>query len=231
MGAAVSPAGRPGVEEPRWQTRPVSGARSWGVVVPVKHLALAKTRLRPYDDASRRALALAMAEDVVAACTACDLVAAVLVVSSDPDVVAALARLGATTAPDDPDDGLNPALEHGAELLRSRSPGLGVAALAADLPALRPADLAAALGQVAAGTRGVVADAPGTGTTLLAAAPGAPLGAGYGPGSLARHTGGGARRLRAACGLRLDVDTPQDLARALGLGVGPRTAAVAAGLP
>lgn len=199
-------------------------------MVPVKHLGLAKTRLRPYGVDVRRALALAMAGDVVAAATACPGVVRVLVVTSDAEAAAELALLGAATAPDDPDDGLNPALEHGAELLRSAQPGLGVAALAADLPSLRPEALAAALAQVGPGRRGVVADAPGSGSTLLAAGPGAELGASYGPGSLARHLDGGAQPLEAACGLRLDVDTPEDLARALQLGVGTRTAAVAAGL-
>ncbi|MCW2779159.1 MAG: hypothetical protein JWN17_2884 [Frankiales bacterium] len=208
---------------------PLPPAR-WGLVVPVKHLPLAKTRLRPYDDDVRRALALAMACDVVVAAAACPLVVGVLVVTSDADAARALARLGARTAPDDPDDGLNAALEHGAELLRADDADLGVAALAADLPALRPGDLAAALGALGTG-RGVVADHLGTGTTLLAAAPGSVLRAGYGPGSFSRHLSGGAVDLPAAAGLRLDVDTPEDLAAALRLGVGPRTAAVAAGLP
>lgn len=199
----------------------------WGVVVPVKRLALAKTRLRPYDGGVRSALALAMACDVVLAARACPGVAQVLVVTSDPRAAEALEAQGARVVADEPDDGLDAALAHGAGLL---APGLAVAALTADLPALRPDDLAAALAQVTDG-RAVVADASGTGTTLLAASPGTPLAPAYGPGSLARHLAGGARRLCAARGLRLDVDTSADLARALRLGVGPRTAAVAAGLP
>ena len=199
----------------------------WGVVVPVKRLGLAKTRLRPYDGGVRRALALAMASDVVAAACACPGVLEVLVVTSDPDAATALAACGARVVPDEPDAGLDAALLHGVALL---APGLGAAALAADLPALLPADLRAALHQVAAG-RGVAADATGTGTTLLAAVAGTPLRPAYGPGSLARHLRDGARALDAAPGLRQDVDTPADLAQALRLGVGPRTAAVAAGLP
>lgn len=199
----------------------------WGVVVPVKRLVLAKTRLRPYDGGVRSALALAMACDVVVAALACPGVEEVLVVTSDPEAASTLTAHGAQVVDDEPDDGLDAALAHGAGLLPA---GLGAAALTADLPALRPADLAAALALVVTG-RGVVADAPGTGTTLLAAAPGAPLAPAYGPGSLARHLAAGARPLPAAPGLRLDVDTPEDLARALELGVGTRTAAVAAGLP
>ncbi len=205
-------------------------AAGWGLVIPVKHLALAKTRLRPYDVEQRRSLTLAMACDVVAAVRACPAVRSVLVVTNDLDVARVLAQLGARTTADDPDDGLVAALEHGAHLMRAEEPALGVCALAADLPSLRPEQLTQALSQVPAHGRGVVADAPGSGTTLLAASPGVALAAAYGPGSFARHRAGGAHPLDAACGLRLDVDTPEDLARALELGVGPRTAAVAAGL-
>ena len=199
----------------------------WGVVVPVKRLGVAKTRLRPYDGGVRRALALAMASDVVAAAWACPGVVEVLVVTNDPDAADVLAAQGARVVPDEPEAGLDAALLHGAARL---APGLGAAALTADLPALLPEDLQAALHQVDAG-RGVVADAHGTGTTLLAASGGTPLRPAYGPGSLERHVRDGARALAAAPGLRQDVDTPADLARALRLGVGPRTAAVAAGLP
>ena len=50
-------------------------AVSWGVVVPVKRLALAKTRLASYRDDLRQALALAFAADVVDAALGCALVA------------------------------------------------------------------------------------------------------------------------------------------------------------
>lgn len=199
----------------------------WGVVVPVKALAGAKSRLRPFGEDSRRALALAMAGDVVEAVVACRLVRVVLVVSTDPDV-AALARALGARVDDGAPDGLNPALVHGAALLRAAGPRLGVTALAGDLPALRPDELAAALAQVPSGGRAFVPDAPGTGTSLLAAGPGAALLPAYGPGSRLRHLASGAAELTAAAGLRLDVDTPADLHRALDLGVGPRTAAAAA---
>jgi 2-phospho-L-lactate guanylyltransferase len=70
-------------------------------------------------------------------------------------------------------------------------------------------------------------DRAGTGTTLLAAAPGAALTPAYGAGSRAVHLASGAVELPGAAGLRLDVDTPDDLAAALLLGVGAATAAVA----
>ena len=201
---------------------------SWGVVIPVKRLALAKTRLSAYGDDRRQALALAFAADVVVAAA---MVARVLVVTDDDRAGPVLAGLGAWVVPDDPDAGLNPALEHGAELLRSEDPGRGVAALSADLPALRAPDLAAVLRRVAPGRRGFVADRAGSGTTLLAAGPGAMLGAVYGPGSYDAHLTSGADALIASESVRLDVDTPQDLADAAALGLGPHTAVLMQGLP
>ena len=197
----------------------------WGVVVPVKSLDVAKSRLAGFGDHGRRGLALAFAQDVVRAAVACPLVRQVLVITDDDDAGRELALLGADIRPDLPAAGLNPALEHGAALLRE---GLGVAALSSDLPALKAADLGATL--AGAARRFFVADADGRGTTLLAAAAGAPLLAAYGPGSAQLHRSSGAQEVAGAPGLRRDVDTPDDLAAAVTLGVGPSTAAVLVGL-
>ena len=210
---------------------PPASATPWGVVVPVKRLAQAKTRLAAYGGALRQELALAFAADVVAAALRCEAVWRVLVVSDDARATPLLQALGAVVVADAPDAGLNPALRHGADLLRAERPGCGVATVSADLPSLRPQDLAAALAQVAAGERGFVADADGRGTTLLAAGPGADLAPAYGGGSRAGHLASGARELAAPPALRRDVDTPEDLRRALALGLGPRTAEVVARLP
>lgn len=204
---------------------------SWGVVVPVKRLAIAKSRLAGYGERSRQDLALAFACDVVSAALGCPLVVEVLVVTDDETAAAALTGLGASVAPDDPDDGLNPALAHGAELLRARRPGLGVVTVSSDLPALRPEDLSTALGAVRAGGRAFVADSAGTGTTLLAASAPAALAPSYGPGSRDRHAASGALQLPGTAALRRDVDTPEDLREALALGVGARTAVACAALP
>lgn len=204
---------------------------AWGVVVPVKHLDVAKSRLSGHGDPARRELALAFAVDVVRAALDCPVVREVLVVTDDPQAAAALGALGARVAPDDPDAGLNPALAHGAELLRAQDPLLGVVTVSADLPALSPDDLAAVLRAVPPGGRAFVADSAGTGTTLLAASAPAPLLPSYGAGSRARHLASGAVELPGTAALRRDVDTPADLREAVALGVGARTAAVAAGLP
>ena len=201
---------------------------SWGLVVPVKRLALAKSRLSSYGDAARQDLALAFALDVVAAALGTRCIREVVVVTDDPRAADAVRRAGAQVVADTPDAGLNPALEHGATRL---TPGLGTATLSADLPAVRATDLEAALAAVPQDGRGFVVDTAGTGTTLLAAAPGLPLAAAYGPGSRRVHQVSGAVELPGAEGLRLDVDTPEDLAAAVRLGVGPATAAVVGRLP
>jgi 2-phospho-L-lactate guanylyltransferase len=193
----------------------------------VKRLKLAKSRLSSYGDDRRQALALAFAADVVLAALE---VAQVLVVTDDEQAAAVLAALGAWVVSDDPDAGLNPALVHGAELLRSHNPDLGVATLSADLPALQSTALAAALALVPVGGRGFVADVTGTGTTLLAADVGAALLPTYGPDSRAGHLASGAVELPAAAGLRRDVDTPEDLEAAAALGLGPHTAVAVQGL-
>ena len=199
--------------------------QSWSVVVPAKRLALAKTRLRADGATSSEhdELVLALLADTVAAALACPVVGAVVVVTDDPAAAAAVTRLGARTVPDEPDGGLNPALEHGALSVT----GSAVAALSSDLPALRPAELAAALTAAEAAPRCFVADAHGTGTTLLTAL-GTPLRPAFGPGSAAAHLAGGAVPLRGDWpGLIRDVDTADDLRAALSLGVGPRTATLA----
>ncbi|MGF1429750.1 2-phospho-L-lactate guanylyltransferase [Kitasatospora sp. LaBMicrA B282] len=209
---------------------------AWTLVLPVKPLARAKSRLDPFAGARRPDLALAFALDTVTAALACPLVAQVLVVSRDPVAGAQLAALGAHLVTDEPGapgvDGLNPALTHGAAHARRLRPGAPLAALSADLPALRPAELARVLGAVPAGARAFLADAPGTGTTLLACSPGVPLRPDFGGASRQRHAAGGAHELLLpdVPSVRRDVDTAADLAEALALGVGPHTRAVAAAL-
>ena len=121
--------------------------------------------------------------------------------------------------------GLNPALTEAAADAAARWPGDAVAALVGDLPALRGADLDAALRAAAAHPRAFVPDAAGTGTTMLTALPGVTLRPAFGAGSAARHRTDAAE-LAAAAELRCDVDTAADLDAALALGVGTHTAAL-----
>lgn len=198
----------------------------WSIVVPVKRLPLAKTRLRGAGTslAQRHALALALATDTVNAAGRCPTVARIVVVTDDPDAARALSRAGALIVGDEPDAGLNPALAHGAGHAARLAPGDGVAVLSSDLPALRPAELGAALAAAGQYPRSFLPDAAGTGTTMLAVLPGVALDPRYGPGSRAAHQTSGAVELTGDWpSLRRDVDTPDDLAAAARLGLGSAT--------
>jgi 2-phospho-L-lactate guanylyltransferase len=203
------------------------------LLVPVKPLARAKTRLRGAADGGAGArdaharLVLALARDTLAAATGAAAVRQVVAICSDQGVCAALAGDGVRTIPDEPAAGLNPALRYGEAVLRTADLATFVGVLQADLPALRPEELDCAIRTVlASGRRAFCSDRPGTGTTLLLAPPGQLLNPCFGPGSAAAHRATGARQL-AGCwpGLRCDVDTAADLAIARGLGLGQFTSA------
>jgi 2-phospho-L-lactate guanylyltransferase len=200
-------------------------------VVPIKHRAAAKTRLRAAsrDLAAHTELVRAIQLDTLDAVLALSthpLLAGVVVVS-DP----ATSRLPTEIEIlPDAGGGLNSALATAAATLAVRYPGDGVVAMVADLPALRPADLLTVLHQLRPTGRGFVRDCQGTGTTLLAAAAGCELRPAFGPDSAERHLGSGARELDAPASVRCDVDTKADLRRCLALGVGVLTSELVADL-
>ncbi|KRV51175.1 2-phospho-L-lactate guanylyltransferase [Wenjunlia vitaminophila] len=208
------------------------GTDGWALVLPLKPLAVAKSRLTDYAGPLRPGLALAFAKDTVAAALRCPAVERLLVVTDDPAAREALAALGALVVPDAPGSGLNAALAHGAALLREARPEAPVGALSADLPALRPAELGRVLAAARGPRRAFLADAAGVGTTLLTAAPGVALRPAFGGASRERHRASGAREitLPRVDSVRRDVDTGDDLRQAWLLGVGPCTRAAAAPL-
>lgn len=202
----------------------------WCLVVPVKRLHLAKTRLTE-DVPGRGAMALAFAADTVSAALRAPGVAAVVVVTDDVVAADALRRLGADVIADTPDAGLNAALRHGAAHAARRHPGCAIGALSADLPALRPNELALALHRALGRGTAVVADTDGTGTTAYLVGPGHAFVPAFGPESLRTHADAGATVLADAdlASVRRDVDTPADLDDAIALGVGVHTTALLAG--
>jgi len=201
---------------------------TWSVVIPVKLLALAKSRLSGLSDADRKAVALAMAADTVTAAVACPPVGDVIVVTDDPDVRRATGASGATVISDLPGAGLNEALTAGASYAAANWPGRGLAALTADLPALSAVELAVALAAASPVNEAFVADAAGSGTTLYTAMPGAAFRPRFGLRSRQRHREAGAVELEipGIPGLRRDVDTLSDLCAAARIGLGARTLAV-----
>jgi 2-phospho-L-lactate guanylyltransferase len=97
---------------------------------------------------------------------------------------------------------------------------------------LRPAELSDALRAAARWPQAFVPDFAGSGTTLYTVRPGTAFRPRFGPGSAARHRAAGAAEITrpGLAGLRRDVDEPADLRGARELGLGTRTAAVAARL-
>lgn len=195
----------------------------WAVVVPVKELRLAKTRLVTVAADARAQLALAAARDVVTA--ALQTGAAVFVVTNDTLAAESLAADGAQVIADSADSGLNPALEEGARVASGWHPRRAIAALSSDLPALSPDELAEAFAAATAAPRCFVADHHARGTTLLTCLPGVPLAPRFGVGSRQQHLNSGALELVGEWpGLRCDLDTPADLELAAGGPLGRHTA-------
>jgi 2-phospho-L-lactate guanylyltransferase len=209
---------------------PASPVDGWVVVLPVKRLAIAKTRLSTFAGARRPDLALAFALDTAAAALATPEVVGLVVVTDDERAGPDLAALGAVVVPDEPDAGINPALLHGAQVARTRWPRAGVAALSSDLPALRPAELGSALRLAQPLPVAFVADAEGTGTTVLAATDPAAFVPRFGHRSRAAHRAAGVAELDGPglSSVRRDVDTAVDVHDAVRLGLGPRSAALVA---
>ncbi|MGA8208953.1 MAG: 2-phospho-L-lactate guanylyltransferase [Nocardioidaceae bacterium] len=213
-------------------TPPSSRSDRYAVLVPVKPTSVAKSRLALLGDEARRDLAVAFAVDTVAAVLGCDLVARVLVVTDDHVLAATMVELGAEVVPDGTSD-LNGTLVQAAAVMHRRDPELRIAAVCADLPALRPHEVGTALRSAAGDRMCFVPDAAGEGTTMVTAPGLSSFRPVFGPGSRSAHLAVGAVEIDPADmpGLRRDVDDPKDLEQAMTLGLGPRTAVVVATLP
>ena len=193
------------------------------MIIPQKDLSSAKSRIN-LDATARRRLAIAMLADTVAAVLA--VVDRLIVVCDNEGDADELRLPGVAVRVHRRGGGLNAAVAYAETQARAWSPGTGVAVIPGDLPGLRPAELAHALGLAARWPRSFVADAAGTGTTFLAATAGHALRAEFGPASRAAHRRSGAVELghpHELRSLRYDVDDLASLATAITQGCGPRT--------
>jgi len=194
------------------------------VMVPVRRLGAAKTRLAALLSASERAaIALAMAREVVAACAA-QPGWETWVVSSDPTVLRLADRAGARAVPEEGTTLLGAVGQ--AERAASDSGAEALAVVLADLPWITPA----ALARVLEPEDPVVAVRAGSdgGTNALVRRPPGVVPALFGRASFARHersaTRAGLRVRRVdAEELAFDLDRPRDVRRLLEDGRGGRT--------
>lgn len=199
-----------------------------GVIIAVKRLSAAKTRLAPvFTAATRERVVLAMLLDTITAAQKVVAVRGVTVVTPDDDAAAAVRSVGADVVvdptPADHPDPLNNAVTVAEGVVRRTTPNVVV--LQGDLPALQAHELEAAIAAATAHPRSFVADRHRTGTAALFAFA-VPLEPRLGAESAALHRNSGAVELTGAWpGLRCDIDTPDDLVEARRLGVGAGTAA------
>jgi 2-phospho-L-lactate guanylyltransferase len=205
-------------------------APRWSIVIPFKGGVGAKSRFASAFGADRQRIALAFLRDTVAAVADVDAVDRVILVSAEPLLHEALLPFEVEVVAD-PGGGLNAAVAAGVTHAQNLAPESFAAVLVGDLPALKGADLAAALDLAVEAARGghplgFVADKDGTGTTAVTAAPGATASTRFGLGSRESHAAAGFVELAVpgASSLHLDIDDAPTLDGVLDL-VGPLTRA------
>jgi 2-phospho-L-lactate/phosphoenolpyruvate guanylyltransferase len=215
----------------RWQDGLMSGTRADGagdvaLIIAVKRLAAAKTRLAPVFSArTRESVVLAMLVDTLSAATGVASVGSITVITPDEAAGAAAAALGANVLVDPTPEGHGDPLNNAIAVAEREATEsfANIVVLQGDLPALQTQELSEAVAAARRHRRSFVADRLATGTAALFAF-GSALDPKFGVDSSARHRRSGAIELTGAWpGLRCDVDTPADLVAARRLGVGAAT--------
>ena len=205
---------------------------TWTVVLPVKVLSAAKSRLAAVSPTASE-LAFAFCQDTLDAALASPLVAEVVVATSDERVGSLASARGCRVVSDADHPGINPAARQAATM---RSGTGGLAIVVSDLPALTPTALTSVLATATGYPMSFLADADGTGTTMWFSSAGKDVEPHFGLASRAAHNEAGAVDLVAVhpamsgswSAARRDVDTDAALADAIAMGVGTCTTAALA---
>lgn len=184
-------------------------------LLPVKNLEESKSRLlSSLPDATRRALTLAMLEDLIEALQATPAIQEVAVTTPD-DVVAEHARAAGARVILRPEPGLNAALEDGRDQLCED--GSDLLFVLGDVAGALPSDFGRMLEAAADAERGAwLAPSSDGGTSALLLRPADAMPCRFGPQSATRH-----REAAEAVGLpfhtlalrslAIDLDQPEDL--------------------
>lgn len=198
---------------------------SWSVIIPVKDLSRAKSRMaegRPEPSA----LARAFLADVLDAVLSCPLVDRTIVATSDPEVMQIATHHGATSIDDSSHPGINAGATWAAREARTTG---GIVVMVSDLPRLTSTALSRALELAAGHPVSFVPDLQGTGTTMWLAHEPAAMPPRFGLNSREAHLTAGAVDLVERYGdetllpARADADTPEQLDGALGGPLGAHT--------
>jgi 2-phospho-L-lactate guanylyltransferase len=187
-------------------------------VVPIKDMAQAKQRLAgSCSNPQRRALALAMAEDVLRSLAQVPELTGILVVTADPAAAELARRFGAQVSAERARESHTMAVTAAAQRLAADN--IGMLALPADVPLVEPGDirqLLAAHRPSPAFTIVPAHDQMGSNAVLCSPADAVPLR--FGENSFFPHLAAARARgiepvvVRLAR-IALDIDTPDDLAR------------------
>jgi 2-phospho-L-lactate guanylyltransferase len=187
-------------------------------VVPVKELDRAKMRLAPLlPPALRRALMLAMIEDVLAALAATPGLAGIAVVTVEPAAASLAARHGARVIARGARDGHTGAVSAAANLLAEEG-ARGILTVPGDIPLVTAAEIAsliAAHQPAPAFTIAPSRDERGSNAVICSPPDAVPLRFGedsFFPHLRAAETLGIRPTVLRLPGIALDVDTPEDLA-------------------
>ncbi|HVC53551.1 MAG TPA: 2-phospho-L-lactate guanylyltransferase [Stellaceae bacterium] len=202
----------------------MTGDRNIWAVVPIKNTAAAKQRLA---DAAppgfRRAFALAMAEDVLAALAAARGLAGIIVVTVDPTAAALAARYGAICRNDGALDGHTGAVTAAGRRLAAEGGG-GMLTVPGDIPLLTAAEIEAVIaahGPAPAFTIAPAHDELGSNAILMSPPDAVPLRFGddsYFPHLAAAEAQGIRPTIVRLPGIAFDIDNPVDLANFARLG-------------
>ncbi|MGE3918044.1 MAG: 7,8-didemethyl-8-hydroxy-5-deazariboflavin synthase CofG, partial [Hyphomicrobiaceae bacterium] len=187
-------------------------------VVPVKALSLAKQRLgAAILPERRRALVLAMLNDVLGTLAQVPAIERVIVVSRDAEVATTAAQHGARIVEEPPAADMNAAIAFGLAAAAAEGAERGLV-LPADVPLATPTEIEAVLRAASANGGAIVPDASGEGTNALLLPLPAPFELAFGAASFEGHK----RRAKEAGvslavvdreGLSHDIDLPGDLGR------------------
>jgi 2-phospho-L-lactate/phosphoenolpyruvate guanylyltransferase len=184
-------------------------------LVPVKSLAIAKSRLAPYlSHHQRELLVLDMLHHVLKTLRRSELFERVSVVSADVRVLDQALAWGAQALPEEM-DGHNPALQ-AAALQELEAGSTALLTISADLPLLTIRDIRTLVEQSAQYEVVLAASREGTGTNAILLRPPLALPYLFGPNSLQLHRQAAMLRhlsyiIYSSCGLALDIDTIDDL--------------------
>ncbi|MDF3307920.1 2-phospho-L-lactate guanylyltransferase [Rhodococcus sp. T2V] len=187
-----------------------NGFGGYAVVVPIRSLRTAKSRLQTESDVMRAQLALAFFLDTITALERSTEVERIVVVSRDA-TVQGWVRGRCDIVPDG-EIGLPAAIDRGIERLRRLRHSGSVAVVLPDLPYATTDAFDLLLASARGRLRAFLADVAGTGTTCVTAASTEAVVHRFGPNSARAHTEAGLAALDVPVpNLRNDIDVLDDL--------------------